>query len=461
MKIEKLVLKGFQQFTDFHLDLTDPASGAPLEKVCLIGRNATGKSTLLRLLYETLRHIRNALNSSQTIGVHPFMAMKLRLASSSIWVCGIPPGNPLWTFREDVEHSHEWKNYIDESSDIHPPPEFHPSKGLNSHLLSKEERGQVSTELQWVSGAPDLVVYSPADDSSLIAHGKKLPQTTLNDALSLFKAFPVCVEVKTEAVEQFWNVLIYLIKKRENDWHEFLRQPENRSKSVQQAEGEFQDGHPEILARIAELWDRVLAQAGLEFDYENARKPVQLNENLEAYVRLRGSGTHVDYNALSSGIRRFIFRLGHIYSLFFQRHIRRGFLLLDEPENSLHPDFLYDLVEIYLNIVENTQFFVATHSPIIAAQFRPEERVILDFNEEHCVTNRRGVVPAGDDPNDLLDKDFQVRSLYGREGLANWERFLELRRLIKKTSDATARRGLIDEYMRIGNAYNFAADAVS
>jgi hypothetical protein len=386
--------------------------------------------------------------------------MKLRLVDSSVWVCGVPPGNPMCIFREDVERSHEWRKYVDESDDVHPPPSFHPSDGIKGYLLTKEERDKVAPELSWVSGAPDLVVYSPADDSSLIPHGRKLPHTKLNNALGLFKAFPVCVEVKTETVEQFWNVLIYLIKKREDDWHEFLRQPQNRSKLVQQAEQEFQAGHPEILAKIAELWDRILAQAGLEFDYENAKKPVQLNENLQAYIRLQGTGAHIEYNALSSGIRRFIFRLGHIYSLYFERNIRRGFLLLDEPENSLHPDFLYDLVEIYLDIIENTQFFVATHSPIIAAQFRPEERVILDFDDQHCVTSRRGVVPAGDDPNDLLDKDFEVRSLYGREGLANWERFLELRRLIKKTDDATAKRELIDEYMRIGNAYNFAADAL-
>ena len=87
--------------------------------------------------------------------------------------------------------------------------------------------------------------------------------------------------------------------------------------------------------------------------------------------------------------------------------------------------------------------------------------MILEF-DEHChVKPRRGVTPVGDDPNDVLAKDFDVRSIYGREGLAKWERFLELRRLVRQTADPARKRELIDEYMQIGNSYNFAADALS
>ncbi|MCU0875387.1 MAG: AAA family ATPase, partial [Pirellulaceae bacterium] len=160
------------------------------------------------------------------------------------------------------------------------------------------------------------------------------------------------------------------------------------------------------------------------------------------------------------GIRTFLFRLGHILALYFQRNIERGFLLLDEPENSLFPDFLYDQIEIYEEMIRNTQFFVATHSPIVAAQFRPEERVILEFDETYHVRAKKGVSPVGDDPNDVLEKDFEVRSIYGSEGLKQWERFLELRRTIKQQCEPARKRALIEEYMQIGNAYNFPADAI-
>ncbi len=50
MKITKLHIHDFQQFRDFELDFTDPKTGLPLERICLIGRNGTGKSTLLSLM---------------------------------------------------------------------------------------------------------------------------------------------------------------------------------------------------------------------------------------------------------------------------------------------------------------------------------------------------------------------------------------------------------------------------
>jgi hypothetical protein len=335
-------------------------------------------------------------------------------------------------YREQLEQSKFWQwlegaNTAVEKSDL-----ADLTASLRASRLTDPERLHLLPRVRWHDGNGDVVIFSPPDTTSLLPRGRRFPGTSLNEAMALLKKFPAFQEVNTQQAKSFWNVLIYHIKKREEDWQAYLRQPENRQRSVEDVERDFQIGHPEILNQIAELWNRILAPAGLEFDYQSAKKPVQLNENLEAYVKLRSTGEPLEYNALSTGIRNFIFRLGHIFALYFGRDIQRGFLLLDEPEKSLYPDFLYDLIDIYQGIIRNTQFFVATHNPIIAAQFRPEERVILEFDSQGHVTPHRGVTPLGDDPNDLLKKDFEVRSLYGREGLAKWERFLKLRRLIKR-----------------------------
>ncbi len=153
---------------------------------------------------------------------------------------------------------------------------------------------------------------------------------------------------------------------------------------------------------MAALWNKILAKAGLEFDVEGASNPIQLTDNLNAYIRLKSTRQIVPYQALSTGIRNFIFKIGHIYSLYFGRTIQNGFLLVDEPENSLQPDFLYDLIGIYERIIQQTQFFIATRSPIIAAQFEACERFILEFEDTGFVTARKGIAPEGDDPNDLL-----------------------------------------------------------
>lgn len=159
---------------------------------------------------------------------------------------------------------------------------------------------------------------------------------------------------------------------------------------------------------------------------------------------------------MSTGIRNFIFKIGHIYSLYFNRTIERGFLLVDEPENSLFPDFLYDLVDIYFQLTKNTQLFMATHSPIIAAQFEPCERVILEFNDEGFISAHKGITPTGDDPNDLLVKDFGIESLLGKEGIKNWERYIQLKVLIPQTENWEEKQKLMAEYMEIGTNYNFS-----
>jgi ATPase subunit of ABC transporter with duplicated ATPase domains len=49
-KIRRVRIRGFQQFRDLDLDFTHPDTGEPVDRICFIGRNGTGKSTLLRLL---------------------------------------------------------------------------------------------------------------------------------------------------------------------------------------------------------------------------------------------------------------------------------------------------------------------------------------------------------------------------------------------------------------------------
>lgn len=445
MKIAKIILKGFQQFENFHLDLTHPETGQPAEKVCFIGPNGTGKSTLLQILSNSLVRFRDNTIPKQLEG-RPFFAAKIFTDPEAFFACIIPPGSDAVFYRADVEQTDEWQQFVCAPDRHTTPPNF----CVQYHLSDQP--------MPPLTGAKDLLIHVPADRPLLLQ--KDLPNTNLDNALKLFQHFPVFHSVSIADAARFWNMLIYQAKKRESDYQEYLKSPENRKKLVEEVEAEFERNYPEILPEIAALWNRILAKAGLEFDTENARIPVQLSENLQAYVKLRASGQQIPYDKLSSGIRNYIFRLGHIRSLYFQRRIERGFLLVDEPENSLYPDLVYGLIDEYLSIIENTQFFVATHSPIIAAQFEPHERVHLDFDDRGFVTATHGVTPIGDDPNDLLIKDFHVRSVYGREGLQKWARFTELRRLINQTSDTTERQRLIDEYLEIGHAYNFDPDEI-
>ncbi|HFA50053.1 MAG TPA: hypothetical protein ENJ95_13675, partial [Bacteroidetes bacterium] len=308
----------------------------------------------------------------------------------------------------------------------------------------------------------DVLIYSPSESNQNYSlQINDVPQSNLNDAIQLFDNFPFYHEVSDERISEFWTQLIYQIKKRENERELFENKPENLNKTKKQLIEEFDQKYPKILKKLAKLWNEILDRAGLEFDYESASNPIQLNDNLKAYIKLKSTGKKINYNQLSTGIRNFIFRIGHIYSLYFNREIKRGFLLVDEPENSLFPDFLYDLIDIYQKIItdkngeRNTQSFFATHNPIIAAQFEPYERILLEWDDKGHVQAFKGKAPAGDDPNDLLRQDFRLDHLMGRKGQEMWEEYLNLKKQLRHSKNGDDKDELISKISEIGQLYNF------
>lgn len=465
MKISRLIIPDFQQFKDFDLDLTYPEgherAGEPLDRVCFIGGNGTGKSTLLQSLnYFLLKDV----NHSSPILDNSIIKFKVD-DKSYYWIQSLRTGfNESFGFNKVFEAAKEfltkgttWSRQNDmrfigfEDGSIHFVEEF----------IDKEVSQILKSQIKRNSNR--LLIYSPAEASiNKYASINNLPDVTLNSALGLLEDFPYFHLVSNDTIEDYWRLLIYHLKKRENDFRTFENLSENQVKTVKDVRELFDKEHPNILKSLSDFWNKILTKAGLEFDYENARNPIQLTDNLQAYIRLKNSKEHINYNQLSTGIRNFIFKLGHIYALYFNQEIESGFLLVDEPENSLFPDFLYDLVDVYTSITKNTQIFMATHNPIIAAQFQPYERFILEFVEgTGHVKVRRGTTPAGDDPNDILIKDFGIRSILGREGVKKWERYIELKTLIPLENDAVKKNSMIEEFMQIGSDYNFAADAVS
>ena len=290
-----------------------------------------------------------------------------------------------------------------------------------------------------------------------------MPITSVSDALELSKQFPYSVEVSSNTVNDFWKLLVFNMRKRAEERDNYENRSENLSKTKQQLIDEFDEFYPKVLENLGVVWNKILDKAGLRFDIKGASNPYQLADNLKAYIKLKRFETTIPYNTLSTGIRNYIFRVGHIFSLYFNRDVDRGFLLVDEPENSLFPDFLFDLMETYNEVIfdrrkqNNTQVFFATHNPIVAAQFKPFERVILVWNEDGTVKAIPGSAPEGDDPNDLLKKDFGIRELMGQKGIEVWNHYLNLKRKLKKAEATEEKMELAAEINKIGQLYNFPA----
>jgi len=428
LKIKTLKLEGIRQFLDVTFDFTDPKTGEALDRICFIGGNGTGKSTILRIL-------------------------------SSWQALNIPGLNP--TFFETLRKGN-WAVEFTDGQDCFTAGSYSGQVGwANDFQLFTEGKFDHSSSNQWSSWqgalAQLLAVYCPPD-SEMTPHWSSMndvPLTNLDAALQFLRSPSLKFVVGQENVAGFWQHLIALVKHREARLLEYSQKPANQERTVRQVREEFLEKNPDILKELTELWKPILGKAGLLFDFKEASIPIQLTDNLKAYIKLAADNSVIPYADLSTGIRSFLFRLGHLFTIFRFHPNKGGIVLIDEPENSLYPDFLFDLVGYYEQSAPGAQMFFATHSPIVAAQFKPEERFILEFDPDLGIKVRRGVTPEGDDPNDVLLKDFAVRTLYGTKGVESWKRFRELDLSIQTETDPQKRKAMLKEYLELGRTYNF------
>lgn len=464
MKICKIYIKGFQQFQDVILDFTHPETGEPLDKVCLIGSNGTGKTTILNLIKDSLKRVSSPFSKSSRSNI---LAENPGITDSVI----IIEYRDKYTYFTDFFHS-----YVDISTRIHEDSfrylstshifdadTFHSLSDHDSVRSFFNQTKDYSQQLPYtVDNQNFLKILSTFEgETNGYATIEDVPKTNVNEAIKLFDNLPTEAVISPDTVNDFWKLLVFNLKKREDDRRIFEETDENMQRIKADLVKEFNSKNPNVLEELAAVWDKILNKAGLFFNYKVAKSPVQLHENLHAYICLKGTDKVVPYSQLSSGIRDYIFRVGHIFAMYFNREVDRGILLVDEPDNSLFPDFVTDLLGIYKQITtdkrgeNHTQMIFATHNPLFAAQFEDYERVILSWNEDGSINATKGVSPIGDDPNDILVNDFQSE-IINEAGRKKWDEYIELKKKLSHTEDIDEKMKLASVINKIGRLYNYA-----
>jgi len=470
MKITRIRISDFQQFRDFDIDLTTP-EGKPLNKVCFIGPNGTGKSTLLNFLAELFKG--QIVNCN-----HPgIWAINFELSNHTSFILfQANKGEERYRkiYQPSIDQEPQWfenlSSLIQKNSVV--PSQF--SEQYLEHSFFERDAGDFEVakflntqeEIYFKNDGSEFVISAPPEAEH--SWGKvnwSQEEVNVESGKKLFDQFPFFQSVSPQHINDFGNLLIYLIRRKEGLRIEFENRPENLKRTKQDLLAEFDAEHPHIFQRLEEIWNPLLEHTNLEFLGAQLPTPNQLSDSIEIKFRVKNSSEEIGPDQLSTGIKNFLFRLGHIASLFFDRAVKQAFLLIDEPETSLFPDFVINLLGAYETAVvdkagnNNSQMFFATHSPLFAAQFEPQERVIFDWDDNYFVQTRKGVSPVGDDPNDVLSQDFNSR-LMGPEGEKNWERYLNLRKKLLRTKEPAQKEKLMEEISKLGNAYNFGASRV-
>jgi energy-coupling factor transporter ATP-binding protein EcfA2 len=155
----------------------------------------------------------------------------------------------------------------------------------------------------------------------------------------------------------------------------------------------LQDGAPlrfvdERGTGLPAIYDAIMVrdiQAFLELNADVARlfpdvksiSPTNPSPTTKAIGVRLVDGTFVPAELMSEGL---------LYYLAFAalRHTERTpLLLVEEPENGLHPARIAEVMRVLRRISEDAQVIIATHSPLVVNELQPEEVTVVTRSREH------------------------------------------------------------------------------
>lgn len=149
----------------------------------------------------------------------------------------------------------------------------------------------------------------------------------------------------------------------------------------------------------------------------------------EELVFESANGQRIYFEQLSHGEQHLYFRAIYLSQL----NLKDSIIMVDEPEAAFHPTWQQKIAQLYRNVGENNQVFMATHSPHIMASVPPECLFVLHIDESEGKRKIRVVNAAkagqhsqGLEPNRILKEVMQVETLREYETQRDIERLTSM-----------------------------------
>ena len=395
-RITRIILSRFRQFGFCDILLTHPETGDPLSRICFLGPNGIGKTTVLDQLFCVLSPKNAPIEAAsedalilvgiEIDGEHLFRASD-----------GTNHEHPVW-FQGNLEDSSRW------SSLENNPPGFQEFiERFSDYTLSAD---------------PDI----PTDSLAYFSPGKN----TLNgSSVAGFREFLEAREIDRAA-----------------SYHEFLKHPNNRDRTVAEIDGEFAATHPDVLESLQELWEPVLAPAFLEFNPADSGSLASTQ-----------TGDEIVFDALSPGLRNHLLRIARLHAHYFEQPSWAGFLFLDDPDTGLNPDLARGQMQFFHDLYSDRpgQIFATTHSPRVASLFAAEERISLQFDSERGVAIGEKIVPKPAEPEEEPEPNpiSETGPITRPISTPDQERLAQIKRAMEETDDQVELADLLDEMMAL------------
>lgn len=437
MKISKLHIDQFRHLENLDFDFTYPEDfhieekrGKPLDKICFIGQSATGKTSLLELIFE---YCKQALNS-EVIGIE--------------YVTGFR--NALKNLNGEIEFKIEEDTYIQKKGSILYKDNIYKYAsnvgGSVTPLIPYDKKKEVFYFKANLISENNIEIFSRNPIDLIEKHNIDLQyiETDFNTKTEYGILFDDKVEDTTWLflLNEILNYRKNFTKKMSELIHKGLLA--NQKKLSSEFE-KWQNENPNKLEDFSKKFNPILEKLNLEVDVIDTEYCIPIkNKKNDEIIPIQNTST---------GTKGLLLSFLPLYKF----ETKDSIILIDEPERSLFPDMQMDLMDHYKNLAPEAQFIVATHSPFIAASFEPEERFILYFDNEGKVAVRRGISPIGDDPNDMLFNDFGV-NYYNDDVQEKFKEYLELLDKVKSESNKELKKKYLLEASKLGNQYNFILD---
>ncbi|MEO8960320.1 MAG: AAA family ATPase [Ginsengibacter sp.] len=427
MKLKSLHIGSYRHLQNINFDFTcpkrHPKSGQPLEKICIIGQSATGKTSVLELIKEC----GHKLDSARLLDENNYLDSYHLIFKGHIEFL---IGNKSLLIKED--------KIINDGRELH-------------HITNG---GGAVTE--FIEKGLRLLYFSTDVISKEVLNiFSQNPINILNEiSIEKFSRFEYgpdnfnyILEFSENVNKVIWFGLLYKILDYRKKFTQMASELINKGaigdiNKLNKQYSNWSETNPNPLIPFAEIFNPLLNKLNLEIDLVNTEFTIPINSKIKKEV--------IPVSGLSTGTKGLLLSMFPLYEL----DTKEAIVLIDEPERSLFPDIQIDLMQHYQNLAPEAQIVVATHSPFIAVSFDPEERFILYFDNKGEVAVRRGESPKGDDPNDMLRNDFNV-DYYNEFGKQAYQKYLSLKMKAKQETEPTKKKELIIELAALGDKYNF------
>lgn len=350
MYLQQIHLKNIACFDDLTLDFTQPSTGEPCRWIVLLGENGTGKSTVLKMLALSL--LGRDMVREVTRGVEWGSFSRSRNDQE---VTGT-----IETILT-VSGTGKERKHKNESNQYHTVFKVGPTK---SRLVQPRDYDDDYDDLWKTLYDPDNLTngwfscgYGPWRTLSRSTYSGQRPTAT---------------ELKAYRFATMFNAEYALMDV--TDWLLGLHHQKLLADSANESAGQ-------VFSLATDALRKVLL--GTEYKKVDQNREIVFNDN----------GVEVAIDQLSDGYRSVTAWIGDLVRRLVQAFPNdplnaQGIVLVDEIDIHLHPAWQRKIVEDVRAMFPNLQFIVSSHSPFIAQDMRPEDKIIVFKREGEGVVSR-------------------------------------------------------------------------